>query len=303
MKKETFYFMMKSMTAFGRARASVGGKDVTAEIKSVNSRYLDCTAKISRSYSFLEERIKPYLQSKGLSRGKIDVYIGVEVVESEGAEISVDIGLAEGYIRALRDLKEKFDLRDDISVMGIARYPDVLTVKKPEEDAEKDWETVRVALDAAIEQFILARESEGRKIEDDLRAKIDNIRALVDKIEELSLGDVADYKVKLEERIRKMLSDNHISIDEGRILTECAIFADKVAIDEELVRLRSHFSAFDEYADSREPVGRKLDFLLQEMNREINTIGSKCNNSNIARFVVDVKTELEKVREQIQNIE
>lgn len=294
---------MKSMTAFGRARGEVGGKDITAEIKSVNSRYLDCSVKISRAYSFLEERVKPYLQSKGLTRGKVDVYIGVDVIESEGASISVDTALAEGYLSALRELRDRFSLRDDISVMSIARYTDIFTVKKPEEDAERDWLDVKSVLDTAVEQFLSAREREGANIEADLREKIRGIRGIVDRIEELSEGDASDYKQKLEERIRKMLSDNKITVDESRILTECAIFADKIAIDEELVRLRSHFGAFEEYAESREPVGRKLDFLLQEMNREINTIGSKCNNSNIARYVVDVKTELEKVREQIQNIE
>lgn len=295
--------MMKSMTAFGRARGTAGGKDITAEIKSVNSRYLDCTVKISRAYSFLEERVKPYLQSKGLTRGKVDIYIGVEVLESEGADISVDTALAEGYLNALRELRDTFALRDDISVMSLARYSDIFKVKKPEDDAERDWADIKTVLDGAIEQFLWARDREGANIEADLRGKINGIREVVDKIEALSLGDVADYRLKLEERIHKMLSDNNISIDESRILTECAIFADKIAIDEELVRLRSHFTAFDEYADSREPVGRKLDFLMQEMNREINTIGSKCNNSNIAHYVVDVKTELEKVREQIQNIE
>lgn len=295
--------MMKSMTAFGRARGTQGGKDITAEIKSVNSRYLDCSVKLSRAFSFLEDRIKPYLQSKGLTRGKVDIYIGVDVIESAQADITVDFALAEGYLNALRSIRDEFSLRDDISVMSLARYSDIFVVKKPEEDAEKDWADIAVVLDEAIEQFIIAREREGSNIENDLCAKIDGIRETVDKIEELSLGDTADYKVKLEERIRKMLSDNKISIDESRILTECAIFADKVAIDEELVRLRSHFDAFDEYTKSTEPVGRKLDFLMQEMNREINTIGSKCNNSNIARYVVDVKTELEKVREQIQNIE
>ncbi|MEE0968384.1 MAG: YicC/YloC family endoribonuclease [Clostridia bacterium] len=295
--------MMKSMTAFGRAKSTVGGRDITVEIKSVNNRYLDLTVKMPRAYSFLEEKIKPYLTAKGISRGKLDVYIGIEVNESEGAEISVDTALAEGYLKAYQALRDTFGLRDDISVMSLARNSDIFKVKKPEEDAERDWEMVREVLDAAAGQFISAREREGASIESDLIGKIEIIRNTVNKIEELSLGDISDYKEKLRERIHKMLSDNNISIDESRILTECAIFADKVAIDEELVRLRTHFSAFEEYANSSEPVGRKLDFLMQEMNREINTIGSKCNNSNIARYVVEVKTELEKVREQIQNIE
>lgn len=295
--------MMRSMTAFGRARATLLGKDITAEMKSVNSRYLDCSVKLPRAYSYLEERVKPYIQSKGITRGKIEVFISVETVETETPEISVDLGLAKGYVDALRALRDEFDLRDDISVMSIARFADIFTVKKPEEDIERDWEMVREVLDGALTQFIESKEREGGSIEADLRAKVESIDKILSKIEELSLGDVADYKVKLEERIRKMLEDYKISAEENRILTECAIFADKVAIDEEIVRLRTHFAAFHEFADSAEPVGRKLDFLMQEMNREINTIGSKCNNSNIARYVVDIKCELEKIREQIQNIE
>lgn len=291
------------MTAFGRARATLLGKDITAEMKSVNSRYLDCSVKLPRAYSYLEERVKPYIQSKGITRGKIEVFISVETVETETPEISVDLGLAKGYVDALRALRDEFDLRDDISVMSIARFADIFTVKKPEEDIERDWEMVREVLDGALTQFIESKEREGGSIEADLRAKVESIDKILSKIEELSLGDVADYKVKLEERIRKMLEDYKISAEENRILTECAIFADKVAIDEEIVRLRTHFAAFHEFADSAEPVGRKLDFLMQEMNREINTIGSKCNNSNIARYVVDIKCELEKIREQIQNIE
>lgn len=295
--------MMKSMTAFGRAKETVRGREITAELKSVNSRYFDCTVKLSRTFSPLEDRIKPYLQSKGLSRGKLDVYIGAETVESEGVEVSVDAALAGGYIDALRSLCGTYGLRDDISVMGVARLGDIFTLKKPEEDIERDWEDVKTVLDKALEQFITAREREGANLEADLKGKVEGIRLIVDKIEEKSLSDISSYKDKLEERIRKMLSDNNISVDESRILTECAIFADKVAIDEELVRLRSHFDAFGEITNSTEPVGRKLDFLIQEMNRETNTIGSKCNSAEIAHLVVDVKTELEKIREQIQNIE
>ncbi len=294
---------MKSMTAFGRATGSEHGKDITAEIKSVNNRYFDLTVKLPRAYSFLEERVKPYLTSKGISRGKLDVYIGIEVKESEGAEITVDTPLAEGYLNALRQIRDTFGLRDDISVMSLARNSDIFKLKKPEEDADRDWEAVRAVLDAAAEQFIASREREGKAITADLVAKLAGIRATVDKIEELSLLDIASYQSRLSEKLRKALSDNSITMDENRILTECAIFADKVAIDEELVRLRTHFAAFDDFTESTEPVGRKLDFLMQEMNREINTIGSKCSNSDIAHYVVDVKTELEKIREQIQNIE
>lgn len=294
---------MKSMTAFGRDKANIGGKDITVEIKSVNNRYLDCSVRLPHMFSFLEEKIKPYLQASGISRGKVDVYIGVDVLETKGAEISVDTALAESYISALRCLRDTYSLRDDISVMSVARYNDVLKVKKPEEDAEKDWQDVKLVLDGALAKFIAEREREGENLARDIKGKIEFIRETLMKIEELSVADISGYKDKLADKIRKMLDDNKISIDEGRILTECAIFADKIAIDEESVRLRSHFSSFEEIANSNEPVGRKLDFLLQEMNRETNTIGSKCNNSEIARYVVDIKNELEKIREQVQNIE
>ncbi len=295
--------MMKSMTAFGRSRMTVGGKDITVEIKSVNSRYFDCSVKISHMFSFLEERVKPYLQANGITRGKVDVYIGIDVVQSEGAEISVDLSLAEGYVSALRQLGEHFSLRDDISVMGLARYGDIIKIKKPEEDMEKDWQEVVPVLSEALSAFISAREREGANLEADVKGKIAGISEIVNKIEMLSADDVSSYRTRLEEKLRKVLEDSRITADENRILTECAIFADKVAIDEELVRLRSHFDSFSEICASDEPVGRKLDFLIQEMNRETNTIGSKCNNSVIARHVVDIKTEIEKIREQIQNIE
>lgn len=295
--------MMKSMTAFGRAKETVGGREITAELKSVNSRYFDCSVKLSRTFSPLEDRIKPYLMSKGISRGKLDVYIGAETVESDGVEICLDSALAGSYVEALKKLRDTYSLHDDISVMEVARLGDVFVRKKPDEDIERDWEDVKSVLDKATDIFLDARAREGASLEADLSKKLTVVRGIVDKIETLSEGNIASYKTKLEERIRKMLDDNKISVDESRILTECAIFADKVSIDEEIVRLRSHFDAFDKISESTEPVGRKLDFLLQEMNREANTIGSKCGDAEIAHCVVDVKTELEKIREQIQNIE
>ena len=294
---------MKSMTAFGRAKETVNGRDITVEIRSVNSRYFDCSVKISRVFSFLEERIKPFLQSKGISRGKVDVYIGVEVVDADGVEITLDRSYLNPYLRALYELRDEFGLADDISVMSVASNKEIFTVKKPEEDMEKDWEELLTVLEPAVASFLDGREREGANIEADLKAKVESIGETVTKIEALSAADVTSYQTKLHDKLTQMLSDNKISIDENRILTECAIFADRVAIDEELVRLRSHFKAFSEICELREPVGRKLDFLIQEMNREINTIGSKCSNADIAHLVVDVKTEIEKIREQIQNIE
>ena len=295
--------MIKSMTAFGRARKTVGGKDITVEIKSVNNRFFDCSTKLPRAFSYLEEKIKPYLQQNSVSRGKVDVYIGIDVINSPMPDITVDDGYASAYIKALNVLADKYSLKDDISVMSVAQNRDIFVIKKSEEDTEKEWNDLRQVLDEALEKFIIARQREGANIELDIKSKVKNISSLVKKIETLSLSDTQSYREKLESRLRDMLSDNKLIFDEARILTECAIFADKIAIDEEIVRLNSHFSAFSDIIVSNEPAGRKLDFLLQEMNRETNTIGSKCQNASIARLVVDIKCELEKIREQIQNIE
>lgn len=294
---------MKSMTAFGRAKETVNGREITVELRSVNSRYFECSVRISRIFSFLEEKIKPYLQAHGISRGKVDVSISVDVIDTDGVEIALDESYLNPYLRALATLRDKYGLRDDVSVMSVASNREVFTVKKPDEDMEAAWVDLESVLFPALESFLLARSAEGANIEADLKSKIASINDTVNKIEALSVNDVSTYKEKLRDRLTQMLSDNKISIDENRILTECAIFADKVAIDEELVRLRSHFKAFEEICLSADPVGRKLDFLIQEMNREVNTIGSKCSNSDIAHLVVDVKTEIEKIREQIQNIE
>ena len=295
--------MIKSMTAFGRAKDIVGGKDITVEIRSVNNRFFDCSVKLPRTFSFLEEKIKPYLQANSVTRGKVDVFIGIEVIDSPQTEISIDEGYASAYINALRKLRDKFGLADDISVMTVAENRDIFITTHSEEDTEKEWNDVKSVLDGALERFIAARQREGENIQKDLVAKVESIRKSVAKIEELSTSDISDYRNKLETKLRDMLEDNRIVFDESRILTECAIFADKIAIDEELVRLGSHFDAFGDIIESSEPVGRRLDFLIQEINRETNTIGSKCQNSSIAKLVVDIKCEIEKIREQIQNIE
>ncbi|MBQ8331374.1 MAG: YicC family protein [Clostridia bacterium] len=295
--------MIRSMTAFGRARATVGGKDITVELRSVNNRFFDCSVKLPRAFSFLEEKIKPYLQAASISRGKVDVFVTIDVIDSPTAEIVLDEGYTAAYLSALRALGDSFGLKDDISIMSVAQNRDLFLVKKPEEDAEQDWADLKVVLDEAVEKFLAARTREGENIKRDLQGKVDSIRANVGKIESLSLEDTKTYREKLEARLREMLSDNRIVFEESRILTECAIFADRIAIDEELVRLRSHFDGFEEILRAKEPVGRRLDFLVQEINRETNTIGSKCQNSAIARLVVDIKCEIEKIREQIQNIE
>ena len=296
--------MIRSMTAFGRARRTVGGKDITVEIKSVNNRFFDCSVKLPRSFSFLEERIKPHLQSAGITRGKVDVFIGIDVIDTPDINIDVDEGYVKAYVDALQKLSSiSPSLKDDISVMSVAQNRDIFIIKKPEDDIERDWADISSVLNEACERFISERIREGQNIESDLKTKIDAIRVRVDEIEGLSDADTVSYRERLEGRLREMLSDNRIVFDENRILTECALFADKIAIDEELVRLRSHFNGFEEILASHEPVGRRLDFLLQEINRETNTIGSKCQNASIAKLVVDNKCDIEKIREQIQNIE
>lgn len=297
--------MPKSMTAFGRARgcSADGGRDITVEIKSVNSRYMDCTVKLPRMYSFLEEKIKGYLTQKGIQRGKIEIYVGVDVLEQKGLEVYLDRAAAASYIAALESLRDEFSLRDDISVMKVASNRELFATRKADDDAERDWQDVLSVLNPAIDAFLERREAEGSRLTLDIEAKIEGIKAIVEKIKELSEKDIKGYGEKLEERIRKFLSDFDVEISEARILTEAAVFADKAAIDEELVRLASHFETFKEISSSPEPAGRKLDFLLQEMNRETNTIGSKSQNADIAHLVVDVKAELEKIREQVQNIE
>lgn len=294
---------MNSMTAFGRARQTRAGKDITVEIKSVNNRYLDCSVRTPRAYTFLEEKIKPYLLAAGISRGKVEVSISIDTVDSPGMTVMLDEAYAASYIGALEQLRDKFGLKDDISVMRVAANREIFTVHAPEEDLEADWSAVSVVLDEAIAAFLAGRAAEGARLERDLRAKLAAIGTIVDRIEAMSAEDIAAYHDRLLARLQAVLAENHVTVEESRVLTECAIFADRVAVDEELVRLRSHFAAFDEIAASTEPAGRKLDFLMQEMNREINTVGSKCSNAEIAHMVVEVKSELEKIREQIQNLE
>ena len=293
--------MLRSMTAYGRSEQVIGTKEICVEIKSVNNRFLDCSIKLPRSYSFLEDKIKKELNTRGISRGKIE--IGISITDSESTHISVDSSYAKGYIDALYFLRDEFGLADDISVMTVARNQEIFKVKRPEINEEKEWNDLLSVLSPALDGFIDMREKEGRNLAKDAREKIALLRSLAKRIEEMSKDDIGTYRARLEAKLRQVLADNRVTADENRILTECAIFADKVAVDEELVRLNSHFGAFLDFIDAKEAVGRKMDFLLQEMNRETNTIGSKCSNTEIARLVVEMKSELEKIREQIQNIE
>ena len=295
--------MIKSMTAFGRARLEGQDKDITVELKSVNSRFFDCTVKLPRAYSAFEERIKSYLKANAISRAKLDVGITVEEKASSDGKISVDAEYAKAYIEALYELRDTFSLVDDITVMRVAQNRDVFTQKKEETDIEADWAQIEGALALAVEQYNAMREAEGKRTEADITSKLELVRSYASEIEKISKSDKVGYGDKLKARLSALLQDNGVEIEEYRILSEVAIYVDKIAIDEELARLDSHLSAFYEIALSDEPSGRKLDFLMQEMNRETNTIGSKANNVSIARIVVDIKGELEKIREQIQNIE
>lgn len=294
--------MAKSMTAFGRARRELDGKTVNVEIKSVNSRYLDLQIRTSRICSPIEDRIKSRV-SAAISRGKVELSITVDQTKKTNAAVELDTAYAESYINALRKLRDTFSLSDDISVMTVAQNRDVFSVSLAEADLDRLWEEILPVLDEALESFDRMRKAEGERLRLDLVGKKEKILSLVDRVEQMSASSIDGYREKFEARIRKLIGESGVEIDEARILTECAIYADKVAIDEEIVRLRSHFVAFDEIFAQSEPIGRKLDFLVQEINRETNTIGSKCTDSSIARIVVDIKSEIEKIREQIQNIE
>lgn len=295
--------MIKSMTAFGRASVTAEGKIITVEMRSVNNRFFDCNIRIPGRYRHLEEKVRSYIRENAISRGKVDVFISVEQLVSEGVEIHLDSGYAESYYKALCELRDQFGLRDDISTMALARNHEIFTVVKPEEDAEKDWATLCPVLDEAIAGYNDMRAKEGQRIAEDLMTKKARLMELAENVKQRSSTAVEAYRTRLEAKLRQTLEAMAIEPDEQRILTECAIFADKVAVDEELVRLSSHFKAFDDIFASKEPAGKRVDFLLQEMNREVNTTGSKCNDSEIAHIVVDMKAELEKIREQIQNIE
>ena len=293
--------MIRSMTGYGRAKREIGGRNILVEIKSVNNRYLDCSIKVPKIFGFLEDKIKSYLSSKGISRGKLEVYVSIDILEEIGISVELDTAYATSYIAALRRLSEEFGLANDITTMAVAANRDIFSVKKADEDMEREWNNVLPVLEEATTAFIAAREREGANMKADIEAKKLRVMELAAKIAPLSEADVKNQYAKIEARIKQLIGD--VAVDEARLITECAIFADKIAIDEELVRLASHFEAFDGILASNEPVGRKLDFLLQEINRETNTIGSKACDVAIAKIVVEIKSELEKIREQIQNIE
>ncbi|HPC99828.1 MAG TPA: YicC family protein [Acetivibrio sp.] len=292
--------MIKSMTGFGRGKIEDDGKELMVEIKTVNHRYCDIYIKMPRQISFMEDKVREIIR-KNISRGKVDVYISYDDYGEDSKDIIIDKALAKAYSKSVEHLRDEFGLKDDISVSLIARFPDVLRVEKPEEDEEKIWSLLSEALKDALDALINMRQIEGEGLMLDLLERTTLIEKNIKEISIRAPEVVKEYKCKLENRIKELL-DQQI-VDENRIATEVAIFADRCNIDEELVRLGSHIKQLRETLRLSQPVGRKLDFLLQELNREINTIGSKANDLIITNQVVEIKSELEKIREQIQNIE
>ena len=292
--------MIRSMTGFGRGQDILDGMSISVEIKSVNHRYFDFSCRVPRSYGFLEEKLKTYVQSL-VARGKIECYVGIEALEIDECIVNVNHSLAAGYIEALKEISERYNLPDDITVSSVAKYHDIFTVHKSDADEERVWNAVKAVADKAIASFVSMREKEGEKLKADILSRCDTILDNVAFIEKRSPETVREYNEKLLERMRGVLDD--VQVDEQRILTEAAIYADKIAVAEETVRLRSHIDQMHEFMESETAIGRKMDFLIQEFNREANTIGSKAQDVEIAKKVIDIKAEIEKIREQVQNIE
>lgn len=292
--------MIKSMTGYGKSEQTIDSLNVTVEIKSVNHRYFEFSARVPREYGFLEEKLKKYCNSL-ITRGKVECYVSVEDLEEREMEVNVNETLAAGYVKALKKLSERFGLKDDISAVTLSRYPDVITLHKASEDEERIWNAVKTVAETAVSKFIEMRETEGSKLRGDILSRADYIIECVEFIEGRSPETVREYNEKLKQRMKELLGD--AAVDEQRLLNEAAIYADKIAVDEETVRLRSHISQLREFMNSSEAIGRKLDFLVQEINREANTIGSKAQDVDIAKKVIAIKAEVEKIREQVQNIE
>ena len=288
------------MTGYGRAEETVNGCTITVELRSVNNRYLDCNVRIPRLYLFAEDAIKSRVQST-ISRGKVDVFVTLDSAGAEKVQVSVNKPVADGYYAALKQLAADYGLSDDISVSLLSRFPDVLLAEKAEEDVEQMAKDICAVLDRALADFDAMRTKEGERLKEDILTRAATIEEKVALVEERSPQTVAEYRAKLEARMNEVLSNTQL--DPARILTEAAIFADKVAVDEETVRLRSHLAQLREMLEKGGAVGRKLDFLIQEFNREANTIGSKCSDIEMTRHVVDIKAEIEKIREQVQNLE
>ena len=292
--------VVKSMTGYGRAVETVNGREFTVELRSVNNRYLDCNVKLPRMLSFAEDAVKQTVKNT-ISRGKVDVFITVHAEGAADVKVTLNTAMVEGYLSAMRQMVETYGVQDDISVSAVSRMPDVFMVEKPEVDEEQLLADLMCVVTKALDSYDAMRAAEGKALENDLRSRGNTILGLVAQVEAGNSQTVIDYRTRLYNKLKEVLANT--AIDENRILTEAAIFADKICVDEETVRLRSHLEQMNTMLTTGGAIGRKLDFLLQEMNRESNTIGSKCTDVKLARIVVDIKAELEKIREQTQNIE
>ena len=292
--------MIKSMTGYGSAKGTVEGLTISVELKSVNNRYLDTSVRLPRSFLFAEDAVKSAVQ-RHISRGKVDAFVSVDSSAASDMTVKVNEGLLKGYMEAIWSIAREYDLPDELSALAVSRFPDVLSVEKKDLDAEAISAGIIMITEQALEDFDAMRLREGEKLRDDVLGRIAVIDSLVSNVEQAAPQTVADYRARLEAKMAEVLGSS--GIDENRILAEAAIFADHIAVDEETVRLRSHMSQLNTMIRGSSPTGRKIDFLIQEFNREANTIGSKCQNSEIAHTVVDLKSEIEKIREQIQNIE
>lgn len=289
-----------SMTGYGSAKGSVEGQEITVELKSVNNRYLDCSVRLPRNFLFAEDTVKQAV-SAGVSRGKVDVFVSSQASQDSGTVVSVNEELARGYRDAVARIAETLGLESGLNAFSLARFPDVLTVERRELDKDKAAAALSEITAKAVEEFNAMREREGERLRRDMLGKLETIEGLVSVVEERSPQTVKEYRERLEARLRDILADR--SLDEQRVITEAAIFADRTAVDEEMVRLRSHIAQFRTMLEEGSPIGRKMDFLVQEFNRESNTIGSKCSDASLAKVAVDLKSEIEKIREQLQNVE
>ena len=289
-----------SMTGYGSAKGSVEGQEITVELKSVNNRYLDCSVRLPRNFLFAEDTVKQAV-SAGVSRGKVDVFVSAQASQDSGTVVSVNEELARGYRDAVAHIAETLGLESGLNAFSLARFPDVLTVERRELDKDKAAAALSEITAKAVEEFNAMREHEGERLRRDMLGKLETIEGLVSVVEERSPQTVKEYRERLEARLRDILADR--SLDEQRVITEAAIFADRTAVDEETVRLRSHIAQFRTMLEEGSPIGRKMDFLVQEFNRESNTIGSKCSDASLAKVVVDLKSEIVKIREQLQNVE
>ena len=292
--------VIKSMTGYGRAQKILNGRDILVEIRSVNHRYYEYSSRVPRAFNYVDEKLKTLLK-QGISRGKVEVNVTINNIEGKDTEIALNKGAAEGYVNALRSVSAELGLEDDLTLSKLIKLPDIFNIQKTPDNEEQVWDDVAAVAGEALDKFVSMRETEGEKLRNDVLEKSELILKMVGQVEALSPKTVENYRGKLYQKLSELLESK--DIDQQRILTEAAIFAEKIAVDEETVRLRSHVSQLRDMLNSADPIGRKLDFIVQEMNREVNTIGSKAQDLNITKIVVDMKAEIEKIREQIQNIE